>query len=150
MRKLKLRARNFYNGEWSYGSGIVICDDCCFLDKNDECYIQGPYEFRGNTHFIELASILCDKEPICLFTGLYDKNGSEIYEGDIIRSFDDKNNEILHYIEWKNSTARYVAVHISSNNLSLQLCSDISQEWIDEFDKEIIGNIYHNPELLKK
>lgn len=148
MRTSKFRAKRYSDGEWVYGSGIVFCDDCCFIDKNDECYIQRPYAYRGNTHFIELATVLCEQQPVCQFTGLYDKNRKEIYEGDIIRSFDSNNKEIIHYIEWRDTQARYVAVHKRESVWHIDLTSDIYQEWIDEFEKEIIGNIYDNPDLL--
>jgi uncharacterized phage protein (TIGR01671 family) len=144
MRTKKFRAKRYSDGEWVYGSGIIYFDGGCFIDKQDECYIQRPYAFRGNTHFIELATVMCDELPVCQFTGLYDKNGKEIYEGDIIRSFDSNHNEILHYIKWKETEARFVATLKVSNELAMPMSSAIGQEWIDEFDKEVIGDIYNN------
>ena len=149
MKNIKFRAKRYSDGEWVYGSGIIFCDDCCFIDKNDECYIQRPYAFRGNTHFIELASVLCLKTPVCQFTGLKDKNGKEIYDGDIIRSFDSNRNEIIHYIEWQEDTAKFVAILQSSNELAISIKCAISKEWIEEFEKEVIGNIYDNKELIQ-
>lgn len=71
-------------------------------------------------------------------TGLLDKNGKEIFEGDILGTKDGLLNGVVEYRSdlgmWTNSLIRY-------NNFE-RLCS-IAR------DREIIGNIYENPELLE-
>lgn len=86
-----------------------------------------------------------DKETVGQFTGLLDKNGKEIYEGDIIRSYDSENNPIIHSISWDNKKACYVATMLQYPLLG----GSIDKGWIDEFEKEVIGNVFDNPELLK-
>jgi uncharacterized phage protein (TIGR01671 family) len=84
-------------------------------------------------------------ETVGQFTGLLDKNGKEIFEGDIIRSYDSQNNSIIHSISWDNKKTCYVATMLQYPLLG----GSIDKGWIDEFEKEVIGNIHDNPELLK-
>ncbi len=76
------------------------------------------------------------------FTGLLDKNGKEIYEGDIIRT---GKSGYLRVVEWNTDrfNARWIietqeAIH-KENGLGMPLNIELY---------EVIGNIYENPELL--
>ena len=81
------------------------------------------------------------------YTGLNDKNGREIFEGDIVRwkdleSFDDfKIDEVLK-VEYSNEFLKWVA--IDKNGLQ-----DDLYDFSDNRELEVIGNIYENPELLE-
>ncbi len=79
------------------------------------------------------------------FTGLKDKSGKEIYEGDIIMSLDSMGIKIIHKIRYNTHAARFDAIILPY----MSSCG-INQGWIDEFKKEVIGNIYESPELLNK
>lgn len=86
-----------------------------------------------------------DITTIGQFTGLYDKDGEELYEGDIIRSFDSDGNSILHHIEYRG--ASFVAILKDSFPLYGNI---MTQDWLKEFKKTIIGNIYDNKEYLEE
>lgn len=68
------------------------------------------------------------------FTGLHDTNENEIYEGDILSATKD-NKSYAHEVIYKDGSYRAGTV----------LTNDINAK----FEREVIGNIYENPELLK-
>ena len=131
MRTIKFRGKRLLSEDWEYGN-----------------LIQRPC--GGN--FIETGDMrLCPMQDFSIgqFTGLRDKNGKEIYEGDIIRSFDSKGEPIIHYLLYDNEEAGFVAVLKGSakGDFGYGKCY---QQWITECEKEVIGNIHDNPELLKQ
>lgn len=81
-----------------------------------------------------------ERVEIIQFTGLQDRNGKEVYEGDIIKC----TRGCQHVVEWVKSyggtfTGGMPAFYLSGLN--------IGYSWTEE--EEIIGNIYENPELLE-
>jgi len=71
------------------------------------------------------------------FTGLLDINGLEIYEGDILQSCEP---DIVCVVSYNNEWAKFQAI-----NKKGDVGIDTTKWWA----REIIGNIYQNPELLK-
>lgn len=85
------------------------------------------------------------KVPVMQYTGLKDKNGKEIYEGDILEYQDISGRKQIGDVR----TPEYLFFYIHAKdgddegNQDGELHPDYQQDY------EIIGNIYENPELLK-
>lgn len=109
-------------GKWIYG-GIVFDTD------TDRVWIDTKY----------FGEILVDKETVGQFTGLHDKNGKEIYEGDIIKYKDSRGQHIEKVIFDKGCF--YAGIHNGSS-------TRVAPKLINTRISEVIGNIYDNPELL--
>ena len=129
MREIKFRAKEIgSDGKWRVGDLHITAT-------------KPHIHSLSNKYLIKI-------ETIGQFTGLRDSIGREIYEGDIIRSFDSKGEPIIHYLLYDNEEAGFVAVLKGSakGDFGYGRCY---QQWITECEKEIIGNIYDDPELLK-
>ena len=89
-----------------------------------------------------------DMEDMVLmqYTGLKDKNGNEIYEGDIVFiKGETKLLDITGKVEYSNILAQFIITNTGSIVNEAEPLGDYEEE-----DIEIIGNVYDNPELLEK
>ena len=145
MREIKFRAKRIDNNKWAYG-GLVQADDYCIIDQRNELYVEIEYNFRGDTHFFRLSGVMCDKTTIGQYTGLKDKSGKEIYEGDVIRSPLSEDKTRPHRIFTIPATQLLWGALVDRKELCYLR---LDQDWIYKFGKEVIGNIHDNLELLK-
>lgn len=128
MREIKFRIYNLRSCEFE------------FFNLNDLLtnFSEGKnYPFYNG---ITKYSLPCNE-----FTGLKDKSGKEIFEGDIIKRRKDKPNDILLYGLIFSLTGRDHVVKFE--NHSFKPMSGFVNN--DELEWEIIGNIYENPDLLE-
>ncbi|EOO05013.1 hypothetical protein IAW_05832 [Bacillus cereus str. Schrouff] len=120
MRDFQFRGK-FCDGTWVYGSHV-------------QTGVNMHYIIPQNVIADEIKSRVVDKKTVGQYTGLTDKNGKRIYEGDIIR-FKDKNLDSVEREE------------ISFNDGGF----GTEDWWLRDIGEcEVIGNIYENPELLEE
>lgn len=138
-RVIKFRGKSLYdkypkaNGGFEIHQGAFVYGNLVVdMNGNPQIDIQGYIDGNSFHH-----SLWVDANTVGQFTGLFDKNGREIYEGDIIRH--SPKSDIYYIIEWRD--CGLIAKQIGSSSYA-----GITY-WRNT--TEVIGNIYDNPELAK-
>lgn len=151
MREIKFKGKRKDNGTWVFGylfnplrfNLAYILEDCS-NDVAEDTNYSGAWSFPEDL----ITSIEVDIKTVAQYTGLHDKNGKEIYEGDILklwRSVGAKGQLRGEYyyplpVEYCEAWTQFVAVDKANK---------IQHGIFQEFGAfEVIGNIYENPELL--
>ena len=119
MREYLFRGKMIANGKQSEGNLLVTKQGCC-ITPDATVYVA------------------VDPETVGQYTGLTDKNGTKIFEGDIVKYGDSVHNVVF---EQRNGTAYFGLVYSTLETLSFGHYQDLKQI-------EVIGNIYDNPELV--
>lgn len=128
-RKIKFRGKRIYNNEWIYGS---LIDNKFIFDKDYDNYDIYYDEEYG---IIDGRLLEVDSKTIGQYTGLKDKNGVEIYEGDIIE-YKDSIGKHVKKVEFDKGCF-YAGLHGGSS-------TRVSPKLINTRISKVIGNIYEN------
>lgn len=139
MREILFRGKRIDNGEWVEGA---------FLNDRDGAFYICPavsdisYGDGGNRRRIG-CWYKVDTSTVGQYTGLLDKNGKRIFDGDIAKVLQGKDKDIA-YIGFENGA--FMLYPKTGNIYERTLWS----YWYNDWDVEVIGNITDNQELLEK
>lgn len=128
MREIKFRGKAILNGEWIKGY--------LFYDYNNADEYRPFITYKSEAFLGGVNEQQIDKDTIGQYTGLHDKNGKEIYEGDIVKGtfygFPMVEYDYIFQIYWDEKEKGFMA------------------NYFEPSECEVIGNIYENPELLEE
>ena len=127
MREILFRGKRVDNGEWVYGSFIPDSMEIYYGDKDLDGFIKPFGETKEERVMVEV-----ERNTVGQYTGLKDKNGTRIFEGDIV---------ICDYF--------CGVVNFYEGTWCVTEEDNYPEYLYDVIDLKIIGNIHDNPELLK-
>ena len=135
-REILFRGKRTDNGEWVEG----------WVTSQFKKHTEGELLTRIQSNVFGVGEHLVDTETVGQYTGLTDKNGKKIFEGDIIickkeicGNFIDSCVEIG-FVEMKHGA---FGLHRKQGYYRP------FKDWLEDYEYEIIGNIHDNPELLE-
>ena len=176
MREILFRGKRKDNGKFVYG--FLVMNKCSTRENGRLIYYTRPEiipigeigeaDYDGDGNYYEYVVI---PETVGQYTGLTDKNGKKIFEGDIVaidhtrrttfwseipETYRPRNSYSVHWdeekdeinykrnyaVEWKKKDARWILRNGSDQH-------DLRDVFIHFHNGIIIGNIHDNPELLK-
>jgi len=139
-RDIKFRGKRVDNKEWAYGFLIYDFEEGYRSQGIDDVppRTYQTLDLNGNRYSVELSTV-------GQYTGLKDKEGKEIYEGDIMGGYPHGSAYVSYNEEYACFESRNIDADLEVvNGLFANDLKDCFNEW------SILGNIHDNPELNKE
>lgn len=140
MREILFRGKRVDNGEWieggyaeNGGKTFIIVRTRYIPDTRD----WDAVEYYENNPCYHLSMIEVDPETVCQYTGLTDKNGRKIFEGDI-----------LSFSAYGENYKGDVRVIKGNFTIWCGKCAPFLDDALEKHSAIVIGNIFDNPELI--
>ena len=132
MREILFRGKRIDNGEWIEGYYAA------------EPYTKSTYNYgyilENEKDLYAKKAYLVDSRTVGQFTGLTDKNGRKIFEGDIVTIRDSAEGVLVEFIDGE---------YQCTNRIKYKYYRHPLEYYHDEPKYTVIGNIHDNPELLE-
>ena len=130
MRTIKFRGRRLDNKEWVFGYLVPVV-----TGSEKQMYIATGIRDGA------VEGFAVEPESVAQFTGMCDKNGNEVYEGDIVRyrTSDERYT--------RNSNFSTLIVHYEERSARF-MAGDIYWDTLRSQKVEVVGNSYDNPNVI--
>ena len=138
MKEIKFRARRIDKDEFAFGDLLTGMG----YKKGQFFILPHLSYYPSDCHSVDGYEVI--PETIGQFTGLKDKNGKEIYEGDIVQNLSEKKG----YVAFLQQEMGYVVVWDSCDTRLGH--RERGGGYDHDLSLEVIGNIYDNPKLMEE